>query len=681
MAEVVGFLRENATDGEKQTLKLLRQNLPKEFTVYVETPLHKKRDIRYPDFIVLTNYGVIVLEVKDWVTIKSANPQEATVLTRSNETRKEPNPVSKARDFALALDSELNSKRNRDEIGERVPWSYAAVLIKLPGSVITQLRRPWGEEFVFGRADLENPDILRSRLKNTFPTQRMRPLNKRELSLIRATIYPVVEIEREGSAPIVLDEQQERIVAEPVHPETPAETHKAQREELVSQQEALFQSLPTEDKQEVLPDQGERISQKLSIRLLRGFSGSGKTLVLVQRAKFLEAQYPEWKIGVLTFNKPLQEQLEGAFRGTKIKARTFHSLCRGLVHVTDDAKADLKIWLDEHQLEFSIIRRLGKKFVENELDWLRDVGVTKRADYLGLERKGVGKEMRLGADQREAIFNVYENYRSFLKTNSKWDWHELPLMVLEGLERGGLASEVFDALLVDEAQDWAPIWFKVINHMLNEEHGSIFLADDPSQSIYRFFSWREKAVNVVGRTRWLRVPYRNTYEIYRAAYSLIANFSEIQSSLSEEGEVIKPELSTDEMRHGPLPLFRRCDDKAGELDTIKNSILSLGSQGMRPEQIAVLVHFHNDLAFLQNGLRGCCTNVVPIHSFKGLEMEAIFIPHIQRTFQIQDGEAVERRLLYMAMSRARSQLFMTYSGKLPSIYQQLRREGLAEFVE
>ncbi len=55
MAEIIGFLRDDsATFGEKLVLKLLRQNLPKEFTVFVETPIHKKREIRYPDFIVLT---------------------------------------------------------------------------------------------------------------------------------------------------------------------------------------------------------------------------------------------------------------------------------------------------------------------------------------------------------------------------------------------------------------------------------------------------------------------------------------------------------------------------------------------------------------------------------------------------------------------------------------------------
>jgi hypothetical protein len=56
MAEVIGFPRDNATFGEKKRLRLLGRNLPNELTVYVESPIHKKRDIRYLGFIVYMGY-------------------------------------------------------------------------------------------------------------------------------------------------------------------------------------------------------------------------------------------------------------------------------------------------------------------------------------------------------------------------------------------------------------------------------------------------------------------------------------------------------------------------------------------------------------------------------------------------------------------------------------------------
>ena len=42
MAEVQGFLREDATHGERVVLKNLKNNLPRDFTVYVECPLLKE---------------------------------------------------------------------------------------------------------------------------------------------------------------------------------------------------------------------------------------------------------------------------------------------------------------------------------------------------------------------------------------------------------------------------------------------------------------------------------------------------------------------------------------------------------------------------------------------------------------------------------------------------------------
>ena len=184
-AETIGFLREDATYGEKKALKLLKQNLPKDFTIYVESPIHKTRDIRYPDFIVLTNYGMIVLEVKDWVMVTRADPSGATIRERSGGMHWEPNPVTKARKFAIDLSNELKKKLPKDGTSKPIPWSYAALLINLPYSVITQLHTSWGEEFVLGEDDLIVPELLKNRLKTTFPPERMRPLTRAELDHAR----------------------------------------------------------------------------------------------------------------------------------------------------------------------------------------------------------------------------------------------------------------------------------------------------------------------------------------------------------------------------------------------------------------------------------------------------------------------------------------------------------------
>lgn len=677
MAEVIGFLRNSATFGEKKVLQLLSDNLPKEFIVYVETPLHKERDIRYPDFVVLTNYGVLVLEVKDWVVLEGrATPHGVTVRNRDGTTRHEPNPVNQARDCAIVLSQKLNERRKTGQAVEAIPWSYAVVLFNLPTPVITQLRTPWGEEFVLGKADLENRDLLLNRIKRTFPTTRLRPLTKKELDLVRATIYPVVEIETPDREAFVLDQQQEKIVAEPVRQveEQPLKQKQGK------QQDRLFSSTAEYADEKPQPLLGEKISRDVSIRLVRGFSGSGKTLVLIQRARFLAAQYPEWRIAVLTYNKQLQTQLEKSLLGTGIQAKTFHGLCKQQTKIYNDSPAKLEDWLAENQKDFPIIAELGKDFAEREIDYLRDLGVPAEEKYLKMERKGMGREQRISTEQRAKIYELLTSYRQYLRDNDLWDFPELPLILQERWDKSADPQELFDAILVDEAQDWAPIWFKVINRLLNAKNGLLFLADDPSQSIYRNFSWREKSVEVVGRTRWLKVPYRNTYEIYQAAYEMISDSDEIQNSLKEEGEWIRPEVNPVEMRHGKRPLVQKLANTREEIFRVKNIIDSLKTDGIREDQIAVLTRYRREAKDLERFLQDTSVVINPIHGFKGLEMEAVILPHINLMFQDAEEETSERRLIYMAMSRAREQLYLTYSGRLPTPFNTLRTKNLVDFL-
>ncbi|HPS41301.1 MAG TPA: UvrD-helicase domain-containing protein [Anaerolineaceae bacterium] len=682
MAEIIGFLRENATYGEHVTLKLLKQNLPKEFTVYVETPVYKKREIRYPDFIILANYGLIVLEVKDWVTITKITPHTCEVITRQNEVRTETNPVFTARDLAIDLKNELKDRmENREEAGN-IPWGHAAVLINLPPSLITQLRRPWGEEYVLGKSDLENPDILLSRCKNLMPAWRLGQLTGKVLDDVRATIYPVLEIELPGKPPFVLDEQQERLVSEEIRV-APKEVA-PQPTEPQAQQEVLFVEPQPQEVKPDLPPQGEQLSQNTAIRLVRGFSGSGKTLVLIQRARLLAAEYHEWKIAVLTFNKPLQTQLSEALKGERnVQVRTFHNLCESILSINPSQQHiqdHFEEWLQKTRPNFPILMRLGKEYVKEEINWLREIGLPSRAEYLIMDRKGKGQARRLTDEDRAGIYDVLEAYRQFLREKKSFDWEELPLQATALLEEQPGLGRKYNAILIDEAQDWAPAWFSVINRLVKADSGSIFLADDPSQSIYRHFSWKEKGIPVVGRTRWLRVPYRNTYQIYRAAYAMIADNPEIQQSLAEEGERVTPEIRAETMRQGPLPLIKYYRNTTEELNDLPNLVHSLRSEGIPEGQIAVLSHGRKDYYKLLKALKGLQVNLETIQRFKGLETEAVIIPQLEFTFQDPAEEVSEFRLMYMAMTRARQNLVMTYSGRLPRQYDILRTNSLVDIV-
>ena len=665
-AEVVGILRENATYGEKETLNLLKANLPKEYCVYVESPIRNKRDIRYPDFIVLTNYGVIVLEVKDWVQVERADPHGGTIRTRQGETRHEQNPVSKAREFAIALSQELNERRYNGRPGEPIPWSYAAVLINLPSSVITQLREPWGENFVFGRGDLDNTDLLKNRLKQTFPVERMRSLIRQELDFVRATIFPVVEIQTPTRPPFILDQEQEKLVAEPTRIEISTVSNTS-----VANQVNFFDE-PTQpvEPEEKAPDSfDEELIRNTAVRLVRGVAGSGKTLVLTQRARYLAALYPEWNIAVISFNDELVKNLKACLKGIRnIKTYTFHKLCSTLLGSDWRNPTSPEGWIESHLKDYPAIKDLTSAFLAQELTWIRDIGLDSRESYLQAERRGRGKQVRLTQEARMALFDLREAYYAYLRQQGIPDWADVPYILLEKLDQKAVDFQPFDMVLVDEAQDFAPSWIKVIKRLIKPQEGMIFMADDPTQSIYRYFSWREKGIPVVGRTHRLRVPYRNTYEIYQLAFEMVRSDELLQQSIGNEGQLIDADFSPETMRHGPRPLLQKFNSTEDELAFIRSRIEGLLQNGCDPNQIAVLNRRNRGLSNLQASMRSLNVNVNTYHAYKGLEFDYVFLCDVHETFQnLSDDQEIseERRLLYMAMTRARQQLFLVYQGQLP----------------
>jgi hypothetical protein len=675
MGKVIGYLRpDRATYGEKLVLQKLEQSLPADFDIYVECPLHDESLQRFPDFIVLSNFGVVVLEVKDWVQIVGADKFNARIRDRQGRVRRERNPVLVARDFAtlLAQDLQRMPELLRDNRKLRVPWGYAAVLPNLPASVLTQLRRVWGDEFVLGKADLEHP-VTSRRLKATVP--RHAALKQWEIRCVRGVINPSVLIVHEDpeKPAVILDQEQEELVTEaPTITPTPEPAPKPTAEQRVL--EPLAEPAAPHPTREELPDHiGEDVAFNAAIRLVRGVAGSGKTLVLARRAQYLAAQHPEWQIRVLTYNDKLSRVLRAQMRGFRnVKVSTFHRLCSTLLKPCLKWRdpCDPDGWLKYHLSEWPLAQKLGVEFLSNEFKWIKEVGIQNREAYLTAERKGRGTPLR--SAQRERVYDILEAYQHWLAEQHALDWADVPHLVLDNIEHGQIRVENLDAILVDEAQDFAPVWIRVLRQLLKPQDGVLFLADDPSQSIYRFFSWREKGIPVVGRTRWLRIPYRNTREIYQAAYEVIREDAVLQGHLEEQlGTTLhEPDLASEYLRSGPRPELRHFRSPKDEFAFIRMEIERLLQKGYHAEEMVVLHRRRPGVRKLTEHLRGLDVDVSTLHALKGLEFEVVFLSQMQETFPFgleapEQHLSEERRLVYMAMTRARERLYLNYEGRWP----------------
>jgi hypothetical protein len=74
--------------------------------------------------------------------------------------------------------------------------------------------------------------------------------------------------------------------------------------------------------------------------------------------------------------------------------------------------------------------------------------------------------------------------------------------LLPVLQNGARDRGRFDAVLIDESQDWPRSWFQCAKLALKEpETGDLLIVGDGSQSIYRRrdFTWAEAGIHAAGR--------------------------------------------------------------------------------------------------------------------------------------------------------------------------------------
>jgi len=84
----------------------------------------------------------------------------------------------------------------------------------------------------------------------------------------------------------------------------------------------------------------------------------------------------------------------------------------------------------------------------------------------------------------------------------------------EALSRLESSGRKYDAVLVDEGQDFTPEMFKVVAGLLNTATNNLTIALDDNQNIYRpKAQWKGLGIQARGRVHKLPGVYRNTAEI------------------------------------------------------------------------------------------------------------------------------------------------------------------------
>jgi thymidine kinase len=668
MGQVIGQLRETkATWGEREVLKLLEKNTPKEFSIYVECPIQVKRKVSHPDFIVLTNYGYIVLEVKDWAISKV----DKYYAHLPNGERLH-NPVETARDYALDISNAIrwqHKERNAEEV-PRIPYGHAVVLARIGPAIKSQVQKAWGENFVFNLADLQ-PGYINKRLRETVREDKITPLKQEEMQVVRGVLNPEIIIQD-----IYLDPDQEKLVMEDASvKETIKEVAPSiPKPSLFTSEFGLSKLTPEESEEAEIPEDNKKILGNPSVRLVRGEMGSGKTLVLKARARRLSREHPDWKILILTFNKALAKDLSRVLKSCRnIEATHLHSFIQTIVSQRNRFEwrevIEQERWIKSKENIYPIIQELGVNFVAAEIKWIQEVMVASRDQYLVIKRVGRGTERLLNVQQRHQVYDILEALQRFLDAQRQFSWETLVIYFLDKLKKSDLVAPQYDAILIDEAQDFAPSWIAIVNHLL-KPGGQLFMADDPKQSIFRFFTWRQKGVDVVGKTRRLKVPYRNTLEIFLAANEIIKNDPTVIERLKSDGEYSEPDLRSEVMRPGEKPLLIQARNQDKEIEYILNQIKYFRSTKMITyDQMALIHPSSGRLNLYKKLLKNEGINFYTCNGVKGLEFDVVFFCGMDYFFREglrEDPETIsyQKRLIYTCMGRSKQNLLLFHMDDL-----------------
>ncbi|MBI9050768.1 MAG: UvrD-helicase domain-containing protein [Anaerolineaceae bacterium] len=677
--------------GDQRVCKAL-ETLPADSLIYAQPLLVHHAERREPDYVIVNpQWGVIVLEVKDWVQIRAMDARGLEVYrTKLGYWESVDSPVDQARQAAFVLVNRLAEDPELRNYAGKLDFSYTygAILPNLFGTMVKNCNYHWGQNYVLGKDDLL-VDRITEKIRG-IPTQFRVVMTDAQVRAVCAVLdgRNVLRDRHTGEFKGVLDQTQESIAKEGLVPLLIEPV--INKEEEPNQQTSLFGFLHPEPEhrkkhlESEVPDEVMEVQHDLRVRLVRGFAGTGKTDVLVLRAHYLAEQYPKHKILVTTFNDPLyQTRLmpELAHLKKQVDVRKFDGLCSEIYQKRNGRWKDpqpirgMLAWMAERS---PLMQEWGIDFLADEFTWMKEAGRTEAKAYMEKPREGRGGSTgrTLSTQQKKQIFHLFEEYQAELAEQSMFDWADLHDKTLKYLQDGVPPDTTYDVILIDEAQHFAPTWMKIIKTYLKPE-GVLFLCDDPSQSVYRYFSWRQKGIDVVGKTRWLKVPYRNSRQIFEASYALLSGDELAKSLLGEDKNMALPDLSNANLRNGNLPVIRQFETVQAEKQFILDEILRLVAQGLRVQDICIL---HNQKYVLDayKEVKKMGGNVENAITQTGMEYTAVFIPQTQKLFDRAIGKSWEedqsqqRLTSYMLMTRARSHLYMTYQQKWPKALDPTR---------
>jgi len=465
-----------------------------------------------------------------------------------------------------------------------------------------------------------------------------------------------------------------------------------------------------------------------SVLVLAG-AGSGKTSVLVARAGWLlrrRLAAPE-QILLLAFGRQAAEEMNDRIRSrlgvADIQARTFHALALHIIRegsnkqpviskLESDVAARHALLIDiwRQQCEEKKAQANGwRQWLRDELEWelpeghfWQDDRLAKRLAsrlerWLGLMRMHGGAQAAMIAEAPEEVRELFgkrvklmapmlKAWKSALKEEGAVDFSGLIQQAVAILEKGRFISP-WKHILVDEFQDISPQRAALLAALRQQnKRATLFAVGDDWQAIYRF----------TGAEMSLTTAFHHYFgDGDRCVLDTTYRFNDRIGDIANRFVQQNPH----QLRK-PLNSLTKGNKKAAvllpqeQLEPLLNKL----SGYVRPEErVLLLARYHHlrpdVLDKAKTRWPKLNLDFMTIHASKGQEADFVILlglqagkegfPAAARESVIEQGllpqpedfpDAEERRLAYVALTRARQQVWMLYDREQPSPFVEAFRQ-------
>lgn len=518
-----------------------------------------------------------------------------------------------------------------------------------------------------------------------------------------------------------LDPESEQRLMQRCFPEAEIPSSSTTRRRFVRDNTARLQHVFLDHQQEwaakldLEPPEQADVRRDLSVRLVNGVAGSGKTLIALSRALLLAELFPHQQVLMLIHNTPVTADIKanlirrrGALPDNLEISTYFAWVVRQwrLIHL-----AAPKLTQGSEQVE-DLIRHFRTEWpdlkhadaqLRQELDFINETLVTDAAQYAVANRAGRGFSLR--AKERDAVWALYAAVTSALEKSGLRLWSALPRDLC--LSAYPVRLQKYDHVLIDEAQFFAPSWFQSVR-LATTPAASVFLCADPNQGFMKNrLSWKSVGLEVAGRTKKLRKSYRTTQAILQAASTLLARHAQ-----GDAEDFLVPDLGG--MEPGVPPMLIPVDSPQDAVDRLVNELqATLAANTFALDDVLVIYGEKVQKRLLYDSLCRCVgaesvwwfnkdkkapphghdrsyLRMANLDTATGLEAGVVFLIGVENLLEAagqprSDDETASAeieestRKLYMAMTRAAMYLVLLSSRQLPASvragFNELQEEG------